>query len=977
MNKEFQMKKTMSWTRFFLNTLIAISVVAITGCGGGGSSSGSVVGVDDVSPELAGTEGVIVDPYITDAILVEVSPDGTIIQESSKSDALGRFLFKKPVKADSTVRTKVGAQGIHNGEPFRGILKTLVNGKKSFVLSPITTLAANGASGAEVLSLLSQAGLGGVTEDQLMQDPMAGIPELAFVEERDLDLLRAALSINALFDLNDNYDLGVTEFSENSTRFADLAGVVMETVNVAAFNQMVSENASILNSIGHSLTLDHAVAASVKVTDTVVEHLQLDASLDPYAEAMALMVYAPELALQYFVKESRGDSAVEQAIAVGQLPDIQSDVIIEINESGEIINDSPGSFEFSVSAYEVSEDAGQVEITINRFGGSDGTVSVDWRTLGVSATFAEDYGSFDWTTIVFADGETTRTEVVTIVDDSIDENDETFKVLLNNPTGGATIGSLSESLVTIIDDDITIPVPGAFEFSVTSTSVDEGAGVVTIAIERVGGSDGTVTVDWRTLGDTATFEQDYGNFDWITLTFVDGESVKNKSITIVDDSIYEGNEVFDVLLGNPTGGASLASKITTSVTIIDNDESVVVEPPVYNGPLPVFPGAEGFGTETVAGRGGEIIKVTNLNDSGAGSLRAAVSYTGPRIIVFEVGGLIDLSDNIVVNSPYITIAGQTAPSPGVTLRGAGIVVSTHDVLIQHLRVRVGDGLLGPDPGNRDCIQINNPAYNVVVDHGSFSWATDENGSTFGAQENITFSNSIFSEGLYDSIHPEGLHSMGLLVGDHVKKVSIVGNLMAHNNERNPLAKGDASMVVLNNLVYNSGTSTRLAVVDDRSKMPTYVSAVGNVFIDGPDTPYPNIPIRIFSSVVYGSEIYHNDNQASGSILRYDTSFDPQVSAPPVWHDSHTVRDSSLVEGYVLSNAGARPADRDAVDLRIVKEVRSRSGEVINSQRKVGGWQKNSPSKRAFIVPVNANGDDDGDGYTNIEEVLHQMAKAVE
>src|SRR6478609_9986754 len=109
--------------------------------------------------------------------------------------------------------------------------------------------------------------------------------------------------------------------------------------------------------------------------------------------------------------------------------------------------------------------------------------------------------------------------------------------------------------------------------------------------------------------------------------------------------------------------------------------------------LPVFPGAEGFGATTVAGRGGAVLTVTNLNDSGAGSLRAALSAAGPRTVVFETSGTVTLtSDDLVVSNPYLTLAGQTSPSPGITIRGGGIRIMTHDVLIQHVRVRPGDVL---------------------------------------------------------------------------------------------------------------------------------------------------------------------------------------------------------------------------------------------------------------------------------------------
>jgi len=398
---------------------------------------------------------------------------------------------------------------------------------------------------------------------------------------------------------------------------------------------------------------------------------------------------------------------------------------------------------------------------------------------------------------------------------------------------------------------------------------------------------------------------------------------------------------------------------------------------VHNEPGTVFPGAEGFGTDTTAGRGGQIIKVTNLNDSGSGSLRAAIEASGPRTVVFEVGGTIALLTDLIIDDPFITIAGQSSPSPGIMLRNAGIQVRTHDVLIQHLRIRVGDAPEGPDPTNRDALQIiGNPSFNVVIDHVSASWAIDENMSTWYPVENITISNCIISEALYDSLHSKGPHSMGLLIGDHAKNVTVVGNLLASNNYRMPRVTGDASVVILNNVSYNSGDGYAFAALGGAG--PVQVSAVGNIFQYGPDTRSNALTMHLEAGNTEGSSVYYSDNHASSSIgFTYDTSFDPRVSSPPVWHSSLTVRDSSTVENWVLSNAGARPADRDVVDERVVSEVSSRSGYMINSQSEVGGWPDLQSTYRAFTIPANPNGDDDGDGYTNVEEILSQMAATVE
>ena len=367
--------------------------------------------------------------------------------------------------------------------------------------------------------------------------------------------------------------------------------------------------------------------------------------------------------------------------------------------------------------------------------------------------------------------------------------------------------------------------------------------------------------------------------------------------------------------------------------------------------------------------------MTNLNDSGSGSLRAAIDASGPRIIVFEVSGTISLAADLKIYNPYITIAGQTAPSPGITLKGASLRLRTHDILVQHIRIRVGDDPNGPSPDNRDCFSIDQSGiYNIVFDHVSSSWAIDEVGSTWYPLHDVTISNSIIAEGLSNSLHPKGEHSKGLLIGNYSTNIAVIGNLLASNVERGPRIESGSSVVV-NNVIYNIGSSVYMAI--GTSAGSSSVSAVGNAFIDGPNTPSGVMPIEVRSDASSGTKVYASDNIGSKTILTNHASFNPVVSTAPIWPSWLTVLPSSSVESSVLAHCGARPADRDAVDARITSEVKSRTGYIIDSQNDVGGWPKLAENHRTFNIPANPNGDDDGDGYTNIEEVLQQMAAAVE
>ncbi len=280
----------------------------------------------------------------------------------------------------------------------------------------------------------------------------------------------------------------------------------------------------------------------------------------------------------------------------------------------------------------------------------------------------------------------------------------------------------------------------------------------------------------------------------------------------------------------------------------------------------VIPGVAGFGAGTPAGRGGRVYRVTNLNTSGAGSLKECVDAAGPRVCVFEVSGTIHLTGDLHIWNPNITIAGQTAPSPGIMLRGAALNISASDVLVQHIRIRVGDDATGPDPNNRDALKIESTSgiRNIVVDHCSLSWAVDETLTLWDRWDNVTLTNNIISEGLHDSImtsvEPGGY---GLLVGPTDGRVTIVGNLLAHIAERNPLSRGQ-QMVFVNNVVYNrANMDVDLQSEDGRV---TNNSVVGNVFIRGPDyTRSENKPVLLRTDAMHGvprgSKVYLADNAA--------------------------------------------------------------------------------------------------------------------
>lgn len=363
-----------------------------------------------------------------------------------------------------------------------------------------------------------------------------------------------------------------------------------------------------------------------------------------------------------------------------------------------------------------------------------------------------------------------------------------------------------------------------------------------------------------------------------------------------------------------------------------------------------------------------VIKVTNLNRSGEGSLAWAIAQEGPRIVVFEVGGVIDMAqENLQIENPYLFIAGQTAPSPGITLIRGGIGVHGHDVMIQHINVRPGDcGLPKMSDWEVDGLSTGG-AYNVVIDHCSFTWATDENLSASGPRHqgldktsrNITFSNCIIAECLYESTHIKGIHSMGTLIHDYCRNIAVIGNLYAHNNQRNPMIKPNAEAFIVNNLIYNSktlaihGTWPLQEYVDCPDSMRrAKLTVVGNVFLPGGDTE-KNVYMITGKVSAYqkDNKIITTINDKAEDKSRQTVSSDTEeLPTPPLMAESYKIIEAGKVPDHVLTYAGSRPVSRDPIDQRIINEVMSGTGKVIDSQDEVGGYPDYPLTQQQLSVP---------------------------
>ena len=416
---------------------------------------------------------------------------------------------------------------------------------------------------------------------------------------------------------------------------------------------------------------------------------------------------------------------------------------------------------------------------------------------------------------------------------------------------------------------------------------------------------------------------------------------------------------------------------------------------------PAFPGAEGFGRYTIGGRGGRVIEVTNLNDKGPGSFRAACEAAGPRTVVFRVSGTIALDSELKIKNSFLTIAGQTAPGDGICIKNYQVGFNANHIIMRYLRFRPGD------ERGKEQDAFGGQGDHIIIDHCSASWSVDE---TFSINKgtNSTVQWCLVSESLTKSIHKKGSHGYGGLWGG--PGGSWHHNILAHHTSRNPRASGNTESGLMdyrNNVVYNWGFNSAYG----GELWPR--NWIHNYYKYGPATS-EKVRQRIFlqksaqgkmhvaGNFVWGFPAVSSDNwkgidfapdgDATEATLRVNQPF---VVAPVTTQSAESAFD------LVLARAGCS-LSRDPVDQRIVAEIRSgtaRFGEsyggggkgIIDSQKAVGGWPvlKSVPppvdtdhdgmpddwERARDLDPTNsADGAPDAnlDGYTNLEEYLNSL-----
>lgn len=374
--------------------------------------------------------------------------------------------------------------------------------------------------------------------------------------------------------------------------------------------------------------------------------------------------------------------------------------------------------------------------------------------------------------------------------------------------------------------------------------------------------------------------------------------------------------------------------------------------------------------QITGGLGGRIIRVTTLKADGPGSFIDAVNAEGPRIVVFEVGGVIDLGMQTVrIDDGHLTIAGQTAPSLVTFIRG-GIAIQAENVIIRHIAVRPGEAGQAKGSGWECDGVYAYGARRVEVSNCSITWATDEglsaSGKRFGGPDilawrantshAIRFMRNIVAEGLSNSTHSKGEHSKGTLIHDNVTDALVADSLYAHNRERNVLFKGGAQGEMRGCVVYNAGKrfahyNLHGSEWEGHDFVEGEVRVSGNVFLGGPSTDAKAAAFMLGGDGPLTLDMRDNlALAADGSPMEMTGRFgaaSPRLTLRAHPHEDRTAELRGHMD-VVLATCGARPEMRDPIDARIVADVRRGTGRIIDSESEVGGYPVRPETRSGFV-----------------------------
>jgi pectate lyase len=582
---------------------------------------------------------------------------------------------------------------------------------------------------------------------------------------------------------------------------------------------------------------------------------------------------------------------------------------------------------------------------------------------------------------------------------------------LDHAVTAAYQGSLQACVVSVRNAVAVSASPAALAFGDVRVG---STGSQTLAIRNAGSR--TVTVSAITATGTGIAVSGLPT----PATLQPGES---RNLTVTFTPAAAGSLTGRLTISSDAPDSPLGVAVTGNGVSTTSPTPTPTPTPPPPGVVPAFPGAEGGGALSKGGRGGAVIEVTNLNDSGTGSLRACVQASGPRTCVFRVGGTIQLASSIRISSPYLTVAGETAPGGGIQLSGRNMAsqmigVYTHDVTWRYTRIRKGYNASAVSQSGQ-VVALREGAYNVIFDHNSIAWTQDENitiWSDTAAPRASTFSWNIVAEPLAD-------HPTSIITGSNVKAISgaisdidFVKNYVPNTSHRNPLIKTKKTRIV-NNIFYNySYYATQFGGGSSGD-------IIGNLYKPGPLTPsgkheiqaYPSgnastadgtMSLYVANNVGPYNSVPSNDNWSTMVRL---VSGENGSESGMLAHGYH--RTSALapvgvaisaypatdLEGLLLPTVGAsRRLDcsgnwvstRDAVDVRLVNDIKNRTGKFPARETEVGGFPTLAAGTAcpdadrdgmpdAWEAAQGLNPGNAGDrnvvgagGYTNLERYLH-------
>lgn len=508
----------------------------------------------------------------------------------------------------------------------------------------------------------------------------------------------------------------------------------------------------------------------------------------------------------------------------------------------------------------------------------------------------------------------------------------------------------------------TVAVPTVV-FGSTSTVVQPNPAVA-IALRQAGtvnisGGGGTITCSSApTLNAVWPRSVAIGTTKNITLTgdqFATGMSVTIPGVTVNSVTVDSSTQA-TVSVTTPGSVSTVSGIDSKNITVSTSCGTDTIVKGFHIGLL-AFPWASGFASGTIGGRGGQVIAVTSLADSGPGTLREAVTTPGPRIVIFKVAGIISADSPIEVTQPYCTILGQTSPGQGITIKNSSVnkfqsmAISADQVIVQCIRVRCGDD--GGASQNGDSLFIIE-SQNILIDHCSFSWGSDEICDTFtsitgtGENEKITFQNCIIAHGLYNSVHPEGTHGYGFLMGRHRSgHINIERCLFADSFKRHPRAQmGRDHSEFRNNLIFDDNWGAHRSLLVNSGGGRDF-NFVGNVYLAGTGGHNGRYEIA-FDDSGAGFRVYCEDNigpHRSNGDPESDILKDAGFYHPTEFENPSTYVNlpSGDVETYVKANAGCQWFNgnigniRDAIDQLVVNQVTARVGGLIDTPEDDGGY----------------------------------------